>query len=150
MTSAPSTPVGIAARYVAFAIIATAINLASQWATLALYGGPLALGAAMAVGTLAGLVVKYLLDKRWIFDDRSTGAGAHARRFSLYTAMGLVTTAVFWGTELLFHALFGEGWALPGGAVGLAIGYWLKYRLDRRFVFDPAPRPAELCPPGGP
>lgn len=131
---APS-PASIALRYVAFALAATLVNLGSQWGWLAFYGGPFRLSSAMALGTLAGLVTKYLLDKRWIFDDRSTGAGTHARKFSLYSAMGLVTTAVFWGTELLFGAVLGEDWVLVGGAVGLAVGYALKYRLDRRFVF---------------
>jgi putative flippase GtrA len=134
---APS-PASIALRYVAFALVATLVNLGSQWGWLALHDGPFRLPAAMAVGTLAGLVTKYLLDKRWIFDDRSTGAGTHARKFSLYTVMGLVTTAIFWGTELLFGAVLGEDWVLAGGALGLAIGYALKYRLDRRFVFKEA------------
>ncbi len=49
--------------------------------------------------------------------------------------MGVATTAVFWGTELAFVALFGEAWALAGGGLGLAFGYLAKYRLDRRFVF---------------
>ena len=26
-----------------------------------------------------------------------------------------------------------------GGVIGLAIGYWAKYRLDKRFVFGSQP-----------
>lgn len=142
--SAPSatvpaaSPASIALRYLAFALAATAVNLGLQWVWLDLYQGPFALPAALVLGTLAGLVTKYLLDKRWIFGDRSTGAATHARKFSLYSAMGLVTTAIFWGTELLFGAVLGPDWVLAGGALGLAIGYVLKYRLDRRFVFKEA------------
>ena len=62
--------------------------------------------AAVAAGTLVGLVVKYLLDKRWIFADTSTGVKAHGKKFSLYTAMGLVTTAIFWGTETAFWLMW--------------------------------------------
>ncbi len=90
----------------------------------------------MVTGTAIGLVVKYLLDKRWIFDDRATGLAAHGRRFSLYTAMGLVTTAIFWATETAFWLTWGTHLAREVGAVlGLAVGYWVKYHLDRRFVF---------------
>ena len=86
-----------------------------------------------------GLAAKYLLDKRWIFNDLGTGLWTHTRKFSLYTLMGVITTAVFWGTELLFDILSPDGrMRFVGGALGLAIGYALKYRLDNRFVFEAA------------
>ena len=92
--------------------------------------------AAFDLGTLAGLVVKYVLDKRWIFDDRSTGLRAHGQRFGLYTIMGLVTTAIFWGTETAFWLTWRTDAMRELGAVlGLTVGYVVKYRLDRRFVF---------------
>jgi putative flippase GtrA len=129
----------IATRYAAFAAVATGINIGSQWLALRAYGGPWSLPLAMALGTSTGLGVKYLLDKRWIFDDRGTGLGTHVRKFSLYTMMGLATTAVFWMTELLFDALSPGGRArFLGALVGLTIGYTTKYFLDRRVVFEPA------------
>jgi putative flippase GtrA len=130
----------IAARYSLFAAVATLVNLASQWLGLQVYGGPWALPLAMAVGTAAGLAAKYLLDKRWIFNDRTTGLWTHTRKFSLYTLMGVVTTAIFWGTELLFDAVSPDGkMRFLGGALGLTIGYALKYQLDNHFVFEAAP-----------
>lgn len=101
-------------------------------------GEPAGLGLAIGAGTGVGLVVKYLLDKRWIFHDRSAGARAHARRFSRYTATGVVTTAIFWGTEAAAWAIWGTEFAREAGAVlGLTAGYLSKYRLDRRLVFTP-------------
>ena len=93
-------------RYTVFAIIATLANLAMQ--RVVLTGGETALWfmAAVAAGTLVGLVVKYVLDKRWIFADTSTGVKAHGSKFSLYTAMGLITTAIFWGTETAFWLIW--------------------------------------------
>jgi len=130
------TPATLALRYAAFAAVATAVNLAAQHASLAVYRGTLGLLAAIGVGTVAGLATKYLLDKRWIFADAARGLGPHARRFGLYTATGVFTTLIFWGTELAFHAAFGTALMRDLGAViGLAVGYVLKYRLDRRFVF---------------
>ncbi len=129
------TGLAIAIRYAAFAAVATVLNLGAQAVLLALYDGPYHLSAALVLGTGIGLVVKYILDKYWIFADPSEGLASHARAFSLYTAMGLVTTALFWGTELLFDRLFGGHWTLVGGGLGLLIGYIVKYRLDRSFVF---------------
>jgi len=139
---APRGAAGLVARYAAFAALATLCNLAVQRLVLAVPGVDrgVAFAAALALGTLAGLLAKYLLDKRWIFDDRASGLGAHARRFSLYTLMGLATTAVFWGSETLFWLVWKTDAMREAGAVlGLAAGYAIKYRLDRRYVFDQAP-----------
>ena len=130
------TAAGLAARYAAFAAAATLANLAAQRLVLALDDGPWGFAAAVFLGTAVGLVLKYALDKRWIFDDRSTGVAAHGRKFTLYTAMGIVTTAIFWGTETAFWVIWHTDVMRELGAVlGLAVGYVVKYRLDRRFVF---------------
>ena len=127
-------------RYAAFAAVATLANLAAQRAVL-LFEPPVGtLAPAIAAGTLVGLVVKYALDKRSIFFDAERGVRAHGRKFSLYTAMGVVTTAIFWGTETAFWLIW-ETHAMRevGAVLGLAIGYTVKYELDRRFVFLPPP-----------
>ena len=141
---APETRLGLALRYTAFAAVATLANLAAQRLVLGQLEGAVAPGWAFAValgfGTGVGLVVKYVLDKRWIFGDRSRGLAAHGRRFGLYTLMGVATTAIFWGTETAFWLAFGTDAAREAGAViGLAIGYVTKYRLDRAYVFRPEP-----------
>ena len=126
-------------RYAAFALLAVLANLATQ--RLVLWSGdtPPHFVLAVAAGTLVGLVVKYALDKRWIFFDGSTGVRAHGRKFTLYTAMGLVTTAIFWGTETAFWLAWQTHTMREVGAVlGLAIGYTVKFHLDRRYVFADA------------
>lgn len=135
------SPATIALRYALFAGLATLANLAVQRAVLALDAGlsVLAYPAALAAGTLVGLVVKFVLDKRWIFFDRSEGVGAQGKLFWLYTLTGIATTAIFWGTETAFWLVWQTDAARETGAVlGLAVGYVVKYRLDRRFVFAPA------------
>ena len=124
-------------RYAGFAAIAIIINLVTQWACLRLYAGPFMLWAALLAGTVTGLMAKFLLDKQWIFYDRAPrSVVAHGRQFGLYTGMGVLTTAILWGTEYLFHYLGDtDAWRLGGGALGLTIGYVLKYQLDKRFVF---------------
>lgn len=133
------SPTTLVLRYAGFAAVATLINLATQ--RLVLMGGPgtVMFMTALALGTLAGLVVKYVLDKRWIFFDVTTGAAAHGKKFTLYTIMGLVTTAIFWGMETIFWLIWQTDLMRETGAIiGLAIGYIVKYNLDRRFVFTDA------------
>jgi len=123
-------------RYAAFAVVATVANLATQRVVLQYgdTGGHFA--AAVGAGTIVGLVIKYLLDKRWIFYDVEPGVKNHSRKFSLYTAMGLITTAIFWGTETAFWLIWKTDLMRELGAIlGLSVGYVVKYQLDRRFVF---------------
>lgn len=123
-------------RYAAFAVIATIANLSMQRLVLAGADGTDRFLIAVATGTLVGLVVKYLLDKRWIFHDMSPGAAAHGRQFSLYAVMGLVTTAIFWAAETAFWLIWNtEVMREIGAVIGLSVGYVVKYKLDRRFVF---------------
>ena len=133
------SPRGIAlvVTYASFAALAALVNLVAQTATLSAYQGPHAIWVAIAIGTLAGIVPKYVLDKRWIFDDRSFGTSAHVQRFTTYTFLSVATTMIFWVTELLFSQL-GEYGYLIGAVLGLTLGYWVKFHLDRRFTFRAA------------
>jgi putative flippase GtrA len=130
----PSTV--IAGKYVLFAVVATGCNLGIQRLLDGLYRGSLAVYVSLFAGTLVGLVIKYLLDKRFIFFDATRGVTRRGLQFVRYALTGLVTTAIFWGLELGFLAAFdSQGARYAGGALGLAIGYWLKYQLDKRLVF---------------
>ena len=127
-------------RYVAIAIGTSAANLATQaltvwaWATI-----PLML--SILAGTAIGFALKYMLDKRYIFDDTYAGAAAEAKKVTLYAAMSVITTLIFWGTEASFwYATGSHAWKYVGGALGLGIGNFVKYRLDRRFVFNRSAR----------
>ncbi len=129
------------ALYGAFAVLAIGVNLGVQRGVIAVgeavaVPSSAAFLAALVSGTAAGLLIKYLLDKKWIFADTSTGLAAHSRKFSLYTAMGLATTALFWGMESAFwFAWRTQGARELGAILGLTIGYMVKYQLDRRYVF---------------
>ena len=84
-------------------------------------------------------MVKYVLDKRWIFYDIETGLRAHKKKITLYTGMGIITTCIFWGTETVFWLIWETDIMRELGAViGLTVGYYLKYNLDRRYVFTDA------------
>lgn len=123
-------------RYILFAAIATFANLGAQRLILNDTTDPTSLALAILAGTVVGLVVKYMLDKRWIFLDHSTGMRSHSLRFSLYSLNGVFTTAIFWLSEIGFWYVWHSDMMRETGAViGLTIGYIMKYQLDRRFVF---------------
>lgn len=123
-------------RYVSFAVLAIIANLATQRCVLWFGDSSILFALAVGAGTAVGLVIKYILDKRWIFGDVSVGVKAQTKRFSLYTAMGLITTAIFWSLETVFWFVWQTHAMREVGAVlGLGIGYLVKYNLDRRYVF---------------
>ena len=123
-------------KYSVFAGIATILNIVAQDVTVRLYAGPRWLYASMGVGTLIGLLVKYFLDKRYIFFYSSKGLIEDGRKFVLYSFMGIGTTLIFWGIELFFEYVFhSRVMRYSGGIIGLFLGYWVKYQLDKRFVF---------------
>jgi putative flippase GtrA len=123
-------------RYSTFAVISIAVNLAVQRGVFLMMHDSIALFPALMSGTISALIVKYVLDKRWIFNDFVSGIRSHTRKFSLYTLMGVFTTMIFWGFEAGFWLLWRTELMRNAGAlVGLCIGYIVKYQLDRRFVF---------------
>lgn len=133
-----SLMLSLALRYAGFAAVATVVNLFTQRLVLGLNEGSLGFPLAVLAGTVVGLIVKYILDKKWIFFDQESGLATHTRKFALYTAMGVVTTLIFWGGETTFWLVWGTQEARELGAVvSLTIGYFLKYHLDRRLVFAP-------------
>ncbi len=126
----------LAVIYAILALIATAANIGSQAIAIAIYAGAYGVMLSVLVGTAVGLVIKYILDKRYIFRFKAQDAVHDGKTFALYTIMGLLTTVVFWGFEFSFHYAFHtDELRFLGGAIGLMIGYTVKYKLDKRFVF---------------
>lgn len=129
-------PTKLALSYAIFALIATAANIGAQDLLIRAYRGGFNLVVSVIAGTGAGLAVKYILDKRYIFRFRTRSVADNARTFGLYIGTGAVTTAVFWAFEFGFHYLFRTmEMRYLGGIVGLSIGYFIKYQFDKRYVF---------------
>ena len=126
----------IAIKYTIFAAIATLFNLLFQYFSFLVYMGFGSLYVAMLFGTLAGLVAKYILDKKFIFYHIPTDKKDNTKKFALYSLMGVFTTIIFWGVEIAFDTLSQDPNAKYLGAViGLSIGYVIKYFLDKKYVF---------------
>ena len=132
----PLKAMSIAVLYSLFAAFSTAINIGFQMLSIWLYKGLYAVEVSILVGTAAGLPLRYLLEKRYIFAFQSKDIAHDGRLFILYTFMGVFTTAIFWGVEYAFHLIFGtDTMRYVGGIIGLAIGFYVKYQLDKNYVF---------------
>lgn len=130
------TAVTVAVLYTAFAALSTVLNIGAQMLSMAVYDGPRAVELSILVGTAAGLPLRYVLEKRFIFAFRSDGLAHDGRLFVLYGFMGVFTTAIFWGVEYAFHLFFRtDAMRYVGGVLGLAIGFYVKYQLDKKYVF---------------
>lgn len=126
----------ITIKYSAFAAISTLVNLLFQYLSFMFYSGMGSLYVAMFLGTMTGLVAKYILDKKWIFYHTPKDRKDDAKKFILYSLMGVVTTIIFWGTEMVFYYFLPHSYAKYWGAlIGLGIGYVIKYFLDKKYVF---------------
>ncbi len=134
-----SASLQLATKYLIFALFATAVNIATQAAFVALYHGPYALPVSVLLGTVTGLAVKYYLDKHYIFAFHTRSASHNSQIFMLYTLVGGLTTIIFWGFEFGFAYVYKtEAMKYLGAVIGLAIGYVCKYQLDKRYVFNEA------------
>ena len=123
--------------YAIFCIIAMGTNIGSQ--EIALQFWPSFIWPSIVIGTGAGLLVKYYLDKRFIFAFKVKNVSHDSATFALYTLMGIATTAIFWFMEYTFWEIFSTTkMRYLGGMIGLVAGYLIKYHLDKKFVFTNA------------
>lgn len=123
-------------KYIAFCFFATAANLGAQRFVIWTYDGAFEYVFALFTGTLIGLVAKFNLDKYYIFYYSAYGARDTSDVFLRYSFTGVITTSIFWLVESIFYFFLNSHSAREVGAViGLSIGYIVKYRLDKEYVF---------------
>lgn len=130
------TATKIAVLYTLFAVVSTAINIGSQILSIWIYKGPFSVEISILIGTIMGLPLRYVLEKKYIFDFTSENFTHDGRLFVFYSAMGVITTLIFWGTEYAFHLIYDTDlMRYLGGIIGLSIGFYVKYQLDKKYVF---------------
>lgn len=139
-------------KYFIFAVFCTVLNLAIQFCVFsmqkfshpmsefleewAISQSDLRLTIAIICGTLAGLVTKFILDKYLVFEDWEQELSTELKKFTIYSGLGIITTLIFWFVEWSFYIFWNHPAAkYVGGALGLSVGYTLKYYLDKRYVF---------------
>ncbi len=128
----------IALLYSAIALFSTAVNISCQALVVNLYQSSGYLPISVLAGTAAGLPIKYVLEKKYIFLFTANDLEHDTRLFVIYSFLGVFTTALFWGIEYLFHVWFGsDAMRYAGAALGLTLGYTIKYHMDKHWVFRP-------------
>jgi putative flippase GtrA len=128
--------VKVAFIYIIVSIISSILNICVQAFALWTYQDLYKLELSVLIGTAAGAGVKYFLEKKYVFEFTTENLFHDTRLFIQYTVMGMVTTFIFWGIEFAFHRMFGtDVMRYLGGAIGLTFGSYIKYHLDKRFVF---------------
>lgn len=128
--------VNIAVLYTLFASFSTVVNISFQMLSIWAFTGSYVVELSILIGTIAGILPRYFLDKRYIFEFKSKNITNDSKLFVNYSAMGLITTVIFWGTEYAFHHFYEtEFMRYLGGVIGLAVGFYIKYQLDKKYVF---------------
>jgi putative flippase GtrA len=130
------TVVSILVLYTLFAAFSTIINIGTQMLSIGLYTGLYAVEVSMLIGTVIVLPLRYFLEKRYIFTFNSNNIAHDGKLFVLYSFMGVLTTTIFWGVEYAFYFIYDtDTMRYVGGVIGLVIGFYVKYQLDKKFVF---------------
>jgi putative flippase GtrA len=94
----------------------------------------LLLSQVLAIGS--GFVVKYILDKFYVFKDAIATKKEEYQKALLYGMMSIITTALYMSISWGFYFLVSPSSAKTTGAlIGLLTGYTLKFFLDKKYVF---------------
>lgn len=130
------TSIRLLTLYIFFCILATFCNLFVQRIFLNSQYFSSNIFIAIVLGTITGLIIKYLLDKKWIFNNYEKSIQKNVKYFLKYSFFGIATTLIFWSFELGFLYFWESEFAREFGAIiGLSIGYYIKYTLDKKYVF---------------
>ena len=117
--------------YFFFALLASIVNVIGQHIFL-IYNESLFF--AVIAGSAVGLVFKYVLDSSIVFEGKKP---INIRTFVIYAFFGACITPVIWIVEVIFLNIFGTVFMRDIGAfLGLALAYYIKYEMDKRYVFN--------------
>ena len=116
-------------KYSIFCLVPILVNICLQIIALSLIKN---IYFAIILGTVSGLLIKYYLDANYIFEYKDKKAS----NFLKYSIIGAFITPIWWIFELLAHSFFAnEIITLLFAFIGLVLCYYLKYRLDKAYVF---------------
>lgn len=123
--------------YLLFGFLASALNIGSQAISFYFMGRDTQdVFIAMVVGTAVGFVFKYYVDKKVIFKHTSITVSMEGVVALKYTLFSILTTLVYILFEMFAHTYFEHCCKEEvGAALGLLVGYIIKYYLDKHYTF---------------
>ena len=117
--------------YFLFALFVAPINLIGQHISLNYHEN---LFLAVIVGSAFALVFKYILDCTIVFNRKNI---INLKTFLTYAFFGACLAPIVWIVEVMFLNIFGTVFMRDIGALlGIALAYWIKYEMDKRYVFN--------------
>ena len=126
----------IGLKYILFAILAMTVNIFFQYLSFLLIDHKYELYIAILNGTILGMILKYYLDKNYIFYYVKKKFN-NKNIFLLYIFTSIFTTIIFLAIELWFSYYVNINYSeYIGALVGLTLGYSLKNLLDKQLVFN--------------
>lgn len=126
----------IGLKYILFAMLAIIANIFFQFLTFTLINHEYELYLAIFNGTILGMILKYYLDKNYVF-NYVKNKFEKKNIFFLYILTSILTTIIFWLTEIWFKFNVNLQYSeYLGALIGLTLGYSLKYLLDKHLVFN--------------
>ncbi|MHA1788502.1 MAG: GtrA family protein [Candidatus Helarchaeota archaeon] len=78
----------------------------------------------------AALTIKKIVDQEYALFFKE-----HLKEIILYGFFAIFTTIIFWGVQYMISMIIGVEYYIIAGAIGLAIGYTVKFVLDKIYVF---------------
>ena len=122
-------------KYILFAIFATIANLLTQRIILSFFQTTFFL-LAIFLGTLVGLIIKFFLDKTFIFFDKSKISKKLGKSLVFILQMGFFQQLFLGNRVYILDNLENRKHEEIGAVIGLSIGYIIKYKLDKKYVFN--------------
>jgi putative flippase GtrA len=128
-------------RYAGFALLSTAINCLVQFFILHTLAGSLAIYIALAFGTGAGFVSKFLLDRNYVFYHVSSGYKQEVWVSICYLGTSVIMTLAYLSFQTFVYFEYGDGaFYYISACLVLCLGYSAKFLIDGRFVFTSGPQ----------
>lgn len=138
-------------KYISFAFLAFLVNTgvfhtadlllqgiinSDNFSILIFKGDDIRFWLAYGMGLFAGFVLKYFLDKKFVFSDQRETRKKEVKKVLLYALMSIITTIILTLVVAGFKAYVSRERAKDIGLIiGLLIGYTTKFFLDKKFVF---------------
>jgi len=127
----------VLSAYLLIAAVSTALNLGAQFLVVQYLDIPYVIELSILIGTGVGMPPRYFLEKKYVFFFKSNDIKHDSKLFFLYSFYAVFTTLIFWSVEYVFHIYFSANFMRYVGALaGLSIGFFLKYQIDKKYVFN--------------
>ena len=91
---------------------------------------------AIITGTITGFISKYYFDKNFILKDKTSLILDKSKQILKYLILLYLHSHFLDNRISILDYLYTHSAREIGAVIGLSIGYYLKYKLDKKYVFN--------------